>query len=51
MKQKISLCAITIFDCEFKELCGGYRARALSLRWGFLEEEPYRIHKPKNNGK
>lgn len=34
--------------CEYKVLCGGCRARALSIHKDYLEEEPYCIYKPKN---
>ncbi len=31
--------------CEYKTICGGCRARALSIHKSHLEEEPYCIHK------
>jgi len=34
--------------CEYKLLCGGCRARALSVNNDYLEEEPYCQHQPKN---
>ena len=33
--------------CEYKTVCGGCRARALSVCSDYLEEEPYCIYKPK----
>ncbi len=35
--------------CEYKTLCGGCRARALSIRKDYLEEEPYCIYKPQKS--
>lgn len=33
--------------CDFKDTCGGCRARALSVNKNFLEEEPYCLYEPK----
>ncbi len=33
--------------CEYKAVCGGCRARALSIHRDYLEEEPYCIYNPK----
>ena len=35
--------------CEFKTLCGGCRARALSVHKDYLEEEPYCIYQTKKS--
>jgi radical SAM protein with 4Fe4S-binding SPASM domain len=34
-------------SCDYKSLCGGCRARALSIYKDYLEEEPYCIYNPK----
>ena len=34
-------------ECGYKGVCGGCRARALSVYKNYLEEEPYCIYKPK----
>ena len=34
--------------CEYQTTCGGCRARALSLKNEYLEEEPYCTYQPKN---
>lgn len=33
--------------CEYKAVCGGCRARALSVNKDYLEEEPYCVYQPK----
>lgn len=33
--------------CEYKGVCGGCRARALSVNKDYLEEEPYCVYNPK----
>lgn len=33
--------------CEFKRVCGGCRARALSLTGNYLAEEPYCVYEPR----
>ena len=35
--------------CEYKPICGGCRARALSIHKNHLEEEPYCIYSPKKS--
>ena len=35
-------------SASIRRLCGGCRARALSIHKDYLEEEPYCIYKPKN---
>jgi radical SAM protein with 4Fe4S-binding SPASM domain len=35
--------------CEYKEVCGGCRARALSVKGSHLEEEPYCTYTPKTS--
>jgi radical SAM protein with 4Fe4S-binding SPASM domain len=35
--------------CEYRTICGGCRARAMSVNKSYLAEEPYCIHKPKLN--
>jgi radical SAM protein with 4Fe4S-binding SPASM domain len=35
--------------CEYQVVCGGCRARALSIHNNYLEEEPYCIYKPKKS--
>ena len=37
--------------CDYKELCGGCRARALSVRKNCLEEEPYCTYEPETQSK
>ncbi len=32
--------------CDFKEICGGSRARAYGITGDYLEEEPYCVHVP-----
>ncbi len=34
-------------DCEYKAMCGGCRARALSVYEDYLKEEPFCVYKPK----
>jgi radical SAM protein with 4Fe4S-binding SPASM domain len=34
-------------SCEYKLLCGGCRARALSVNRNYLQEEPYCLFQPK----
>lgn len=33
--------------CEYKGICGGCRARALSVNRDYLQEEPYCVYKPR----
>ncbi len=33
--------------CEYKAICGGCRARALSIKGSYLEEEPYCTYSPR----
>lgn len=33
--------------CEFKEICGGCRARAYEATGDYLAEEPYCVYRPK----
>ena len=35
--------------CEFKEICGGCRARAYEATGDYLTEEPYCVYKPKGS--
>ena len=35
--------------CEFRQVCGGCRARAYAINGDYLSEEPFCLHEPKSN--
>jgi len=37
-------------DCEYRAVCGGCRARALSVTGDYLAEEPYCVYVPRKRG-